>query len=600
MAVAGLDGDTIILTCTYAERDLIMQVPGSRWNKDLQLWHMPLTWAACIQLRSLYGDGLTLTPELTDWAWDVKRTRIDPAMELRDVLWIDHEFPVWSPETAHVIGDVQKQLRDIESGSGLRLKAFQRADVAFNVVCGQNILGSQPGTGKTAVTIRTLQVLARMGLDPYPALIVCPNSLKNTVWGVELAAWSPELSVTVVGGTATARRRQIEELADVTVINYESLRLHTREAGYGTIRLSDRQKERKELNDAGYRTVVCDEAHKMRHSDTALTRSAWAVLHDAEFRFLLTGTPVNDHVGDLWGLLHGIQPDWHPRYTRYLTRYGLIGYNWFGGTEVLGLKPENSAEFRAVTEPAFRRMLKSAVLPQLPPKLPPQIRETLMSPKQAKAYHAMEENLLAILDDGEILSAPSALAQMTRLLQFSSAMAEITETGEVRLKDPSSKVDDLLDLLEEMDEDEPLVVAAVSRQLIELAAERLKAKKIRHGQVTGAFSTIERAKAVSDFQEGRSRVILLTLGAGAEGLTLTRASTMLFMQRSWSPLQNEQATDRVHRIGSEIHDAIRIIYQVTPGSIESRVQELLDVKHHRIEEVLRDGDAARRLLAGAE
>ncbi len=593
MAVAGLDGDTIILSCTYAERDLIMCVPGSRWNKDLQLWHMPLTWAAALQLRGLFGDGLTLTPELTEWAWNEKRTRIDPAMALREQM----ELPDADP--ADVVFHVKQQLEKIEAGSELRLKPFQQADVAFNVLCGQAVLGSQPGTGKTAVTIRTLQVLIRMGLDPLPALIVCPNSLKNTVWAAELERWAPELSVSVVGGAANVRRKQIQELADVTVINYESLRLHTREAGYGTIRLSDKQKARKELNEAGYRTVVCDEAHKLRHADTAMTRSSWAVLHDAEFRFLLTGTPVNDHVGDLWGLLHGILPDWHPRYTRYVSRYALTGFNWFGGMEILGLQPATAAEFRAITEPAFRRMLKSAVLPQLPPKLPPSVRETPMSPKQAKAYRQMEENLLAILDDGEILSAPSALAQMTRLLQFASASAAIDEKGEVQLKNPSSKVDDLIELLDEMDEDEPLVVAAVSRKLIELAAVRLAEKKIRHGLVTGAQSTVERAKAVADFQDGRIRVILMTLGAGAEGLTLTRANTLCFMQRSWSPLVNEQATDRIHRIGSEIHDAIRIIYQVTPGSIESRVQELLDVKSWRIEEVLQDQAATRRLLAGA-
>ncbi len=590
MSVAGLDEDTIILTCSYAERDLVMQIPGSRWDKNLQLWRMPLTWAAALQLRSLFGSALDLTPELQEWAWQVKNTRIDPAMALRELL----ELP--DSSTDEVAFHVKQWLDKIEAGGELQLKPFQQADVAFLVTCGQAILGNQPGSGKSPVTIRTLQVLQRMGLDPYPALIICPNSLKNTVWAKELAAWAPELSVTVVGGTAPARRKQIESATDVTVINYESLRLHTREAGYGTIRLSDKQKARKELNEAGYRTVVCDEAHRLRHADTALTRSSWAVLHDAEFRFLLTGTPVNNHVGDLWGLLHGIQPDWHPRYTRYLTRYGLIGYNWFGGTEILGLKPETASEFRAITEPAFRRMLKSAVLPQLPPKLPPSVRETPMSPKQAKAYQQMEKNLLTVLDDGEILSAPSALAQATRLLQFASSSAMIDEAGEVQLKNPSSKVDDLLDLLGEMDEDEPLVVAAVSRKLIELAAARLTEKKIRHGLVTGAQSTVERAKAVQDFQDGRIRVILMTLGAGAEGLTLTRANVICFMQKAWSPQVNEQAVDRIHRIGSEIHDEIRIIEQVTPNSIEQRVRDILEVKAFRIEEILADEQSLRKIL----
>jgi SNF2 family DNA or RNA helicase len=538
-----------------------------------------------LQLRGLFGSDLEMTEELREWAAELREQRIDPALHLREQL-VSGEF----------LSPVEECLRKIEDGSGLRLKEFQVADVEFLALCGQALLANQPGTGKTAVTIRTLQVLSRMGLEPFPTLIVCPNSLKNTVWAQELARWAPELTLTVVGGTAGARRKQILTETDVTVINYESLRLHTREEGYGTIRLSDKSKERKELNARGFRTVVCDEAHRMRNHDTALTRSAWAVLHEAEYRFLLTGTPVNNHCGDLWGLMHGILPDWHPRYTRYLSRYGLLGYNWFGGTEVLGLRPETAEEFRAITEPTYRRVLKTAVLPQLPPKLPPSIRETPMSPKQAKAYAQMEANLLTVLDDGEILAAPSALAQLTRLLQFAAADAMVDEKGEVQLKSPSSKVDDLLEFLGEMDDDEPLVVAAVSRKLIELAAGKLKEKGVRYGLVTGAVSTVERAKAVADFQDGRSRVILLTLGAGAEGLTLTRASCMLFMQRSWSPLENEQAADRIHRIGSEVHESIRFVYQVTPGTVESRVRDVLEAKEGRIQEIWHDRDALRRLL----
>lgn len=586
MAIAGTEDGRITLICSYSERDLALAIPGARWDKDAQLWRMPLTWASCIQLRGLFGAGLELTEELRDWAWNERENRIEPALGLREQLDAPPDGPV-----AEALDKVEA-----EAGGELKLKPFQRTDVEFLTVCGQAGLFNQPGTGKTAVTIRTLQVLQRMGLDALPALIICPNSLKNTVWAEELRRWAPELSVSVVAGPALTRRRQIQLGADVTIINYEALRLHTREAGYATIRLTDKQKQPKELNERGFRTVVCDEAHRLRHPDTQLTRSAWAVLHDAEFRFLLTGTPVNDHCGDLWGLLHGILPDWHPRYTRYLSRYALTGYNWFGGMEVLGLKPENAEEFRAIAEPVYRRVLKTAVLPQLPAKLPPQVRETPMTPKQAKAYVAMERNLLAVLDDGELIAAPSALAQMTRLLQFASASAEVDADGEVRLKDPSGKVDDLMDLLDEMEEDEPLVVAAVSRQLIELAAKRLAEKKIRHGLVTGAVSPAERAKSVQDFQDGRSRVILLTLGAGAEGLTLTRANTMLFMQRSWSPLQNEQAEDRIHRIGSEIHESVRIIHQVTPGTVEARVRELLDAKEWRIEEVVRDADSLRKML----
>jgi SNF2 family DNA or RNA helicase len=199
---------------------------------------------------------------------------------------------------------------------------------------------------------------------------------------------------------------------------------------------------------------------------------------------------------------------------------------------------------------------------------------------------------------GELLVAPNPLAQLMRLNQLASASASVDEQGIVTLEAPSPKVDDLIDLLEEMG-DEPLVVAAVSRQLIELAAERLKRLNIPHGLVTGAQSGYERAQAVERFQNGKLRVILLTLGAGAEGLTLTRARRMLFMQESYSEIQNAQGRDRIHRIGSEIHDSIQIIVQITPGTVEEKRREIVATKAMRMEEIVRDESTLLQLLGEA-
>jgi len=153
----------------------------------------------------------------------------------------------------------------------------------------------------------------------------------------------------------------------------------------------------------------------------------------------------------------------------------------------------------------------------------------------------------------------------------------------------------MVELLDEMGE-EPLVVAAVSRQLIELAAERLAKLKIPHGLITGAQGSALRAQAVDDFQDGKTRVMLMTIGAGAEGITLTRADTMLFLQRDWSEIKNAQSEDRVHRIGSEIHSCVRIIDQITPGTVEERKVELLKVKQGRMEELVRDEQSLLKLL----
>jgi SNF2 family DNA or RNA helicase len=283
----------------------------------------------------------------------------------------------------------------------------------------------------------------------------------------------------------------------------------------------------------------------------------------------------------------------------------------YGGLTVLGLKPETEPEFRKVTLPLYRRLPKEIILPQLPPKLETIIRHTPMTPKQARAYHQMEKDQLAQLND--TLVAGSQLAVLTRLLQFAAASASVeyvprvikNEDGTeytrqhaiVTLEEPSSKVDDLMELLTEMDQ-EPLVVGAVFSQLINLAAARLKEARISHGLITGAQSGEERAEAVRAFQAGEIRVILLTLGAGAEGITLTRARVSLLMQEDWRPDFNDQFTDRTHRIGSEIHDSVQLIKQITPGTVEERKTLVLKMKDSRIEEVIQDRATFARLLGG--
>jgi SNF2 family DNA or RNA helicase len=521
----------------------------------------------------------------------------------------------------------------------MKLLDFQRPGVAFLVRNKRAILADPPGLGKTAQLIRTLQVLAEMGQNPFPALVVCPNSLKSSTWSFELEKWAPELTVQVVDGSAVKRRKQLASKAMVYVINWESVRLHSRLAGYGTIALSDKDRELKELNEMGLRTVICDEAHRLKDPKSAQTRATWAVLHGAEFRYLATGTPIDKDITQLWALLHGIEPDWTPSKVKYTDRYADVTANYFGGLDIHGIKDTTKDEFFRVVDPLMRRIPKEAALPQLPPKLPDQIRHTPMLPKQRKAYEQMRDHLIANIEG--LLVAPNPLAQVMRLNQLASACAELEpvtrrewrerilftdewyedengrrrrkpqldDNGEivkerylfeypdfdVKLTAPSPKVDDLVDLLEEMDDD-PLVVGAESRQLIELAAERLERLNIPHGLVTGAQSGYERGQAVERFQDGRLRVILLTLGAGAEGLTLTRASRALTMQDSYSSIRNQQFMDRIYRIGSERHDSIQIIKQISPGTVEETKLDILHGKAMQAEELVRDRSTLLRLL----
>jgi SNF2 family DNA or RNA helicase len=246
-------------------------------------------------------------------------------------------------------------------------------------------------------------------------------------------------------------------------------------------------------------------------------------------------------------------------------------------------------------------MLKANVLPWLP-EMMFERRDVEMSTKQAKAYKQMRDNMIAELESGETLVAASVLTQTTRLTQFASSFAELVtdeNTGEPKaiLAEPSCKVDALLDDIKSGDFGEDSVaVCAVSRQLIELLSARLTKEKIEHGLITGAQNEEERQKAVDDFQSGKIKWILFTAQAGGVGITLTAARRLVMLQRPWSLVDHKQAIDRIHRIGSEIHDSVIVMDYVTEGTIEERVLQVLETKADNFEQIVRDKDRLLDLL----
>jgi SNF2 family DNA or RNA helicase len=133
-----------------------------------------------------------------------------------------------------------------------------------------------------------------------------------------------------------------------------------------------------------------------------------------------------------------------------------------------------------------------------------------------------------------------------------------------------------------------VAVCAVSRQLIELLSNAMTKAKIPHGLITGAQTEDERQEAIDDFQSGRIKWILFTAQAGGVGVTLTAARRLVMLQRPWSLVDHKQALDRVHRIGSEIHDSVIITDYVTEGTIEERVIQALETKADNFEQIVRD------------
>ena len=592
-------GKHIVLRAEWRYKELCKSLPGASWSPKEEVWRIPLSWASCLALRSTFKADLEIGPDLTSWASNERAVRVDPSMALRDVENDDE-------------GDAD-------------LFPHQRAGVKYLAIAERALLADEPGLGKTAQAIRTLKKLHDEGKQVFPALIVCPNSLKKN-WEREFTKWWPEVNVQVIRGTAVQRRHQFdlfinpkedEPQPQVAVINWESLRTHSRLAPYGSISLArcpDCGGENpavtvtrcevhpRELNQIEFHSVVADEIHRSKDPKSKQTRALWSATGNARFRYALTGTPIANNVLDLWSILHWISPEEWPSKSKWLDRFVDTMLNAFGGLMVIGVKAQMDAEFHATIDPRMRRMLKARVLPWLP-EIMFQRRDVEMSAKQKKAYEQMRDHMIAELEEStELMTAPSVLTQTLRLLQFASSYATMEvdeETGETKttLAEPSCKIDALMDDIDNGDFGEDSVaVSAVSRQLIDLLSARLTKAGIAHGRITGGQTDEERQQAVDDFQAGKIKWILFTVQAGGVGITLTAARRMVRLQRPWSLVDDKQALDRVHRIGSEIHDSILVTDYVTEGTIEERVVDVLDTKAENFEQVVRDRDKLKDML----
>lgn len=581
-------GEHILITAEWRLKELCKSLPGASWSPSDQVWRVPLSWTTCLALRSTFRNDLVIGPLLAEWAANEVATRINPS----------------------------NAFRELETFEGDEiLFPHQRAGVEFLATAKRALLADEPGLGKTAQAIRALKMLHERGEEIFPVLIVCPNTLKKN-WAREFTKWWPEVPTQVIKGSAVQRKRQFEDPSQVFIINWESLRTHSRLAPYGSVALTrcracGGQDEKisetrcevhlRELNHIDFKAVIADEIHRSKDPKSKQSRALWSASGDSKIRFALTGTPIANNVVDLWSILHWISPkDW-PSKTKWIDRMVDTMLNAFGGMMVIGVKPAMQDEFYKSVNPVMRRMLKKVVLPWLPPVINER-RDVEMSTKQKKAYEQMRDLMIAELGSGDTLTAPSVLTQTIRLLQFASSYATLStneSTGEIKaiLDSPSCKVEALMDDIDNGDfGDDSVAVSAVSKQLINLLSAEMTKKKIPHGLITGDQDEDERQKAIDDFQSGAIKWILFTAQAGGVGITLTAARRLIMLQRPWSLVDHKQVLDRVHRIGSEIHDSIVITDYVTEGTIEERVIQVLETKADNFEQIVRDKDQLLKLL----
>lgn len=542
-------------------------VPGAqaKVHGDPPYWLVPSTLYHGVLLRNVFGEDMT-------YGADVQ----------------EHYAKERYAEARRVRCDRLSDYKDLYD--------FQNTGVARLMLHGGTIIADEPGMGKTVQALTALYALNTLAL---PALVVTTRTMKR-VWEREAARWAGNVKPYVIAGTAAQREKQLAEAKlnprALVIINWDSLRIHSRLAGYGGVSLTDEEKAEKELNKFNFRTVIADEAHRGKDPKSKWTRALWYLGDRATYRWALTGTPIANHYADIWSILRFVCPREFQSRSHFIDRYVvMIQRPW--GPEPLCLREETKGELMWWLDQFMLRRLK-ANTPQLQGIAEPthQRIDIELTPKQRSAYKAMKKESLAMFD-GEILMAPDPLTKVGRLRYIASATPVVEQEqyyddiGTLCIRStvtalvmPSNKVDSMLELF--ADEALPAVVFAQSSKLIDLAAEQAAKKGYRCGKITGDTPDWQRDQIVLDFQAGDLDAVFAT-SAGGEGITLTAGKSMIFLQTPDSLIHYEQMLGRVPRIGST-REQIMAYHLCSDGTNDDSFFQLAVTKTLRKEEVVRD------------
>lgn len=484
------------------------------------------------------------------------------------------------------------------------LYEYQKTGIAFLEEHPRAILGDDMGLGKT------LQLIGLADrLEAKSVLVVCPNSLKLNWWR-EIGKWSPTSTTSVVDSFTGDRKTQLHANARFTIINYEVLHAHT----CGEDKRGSHKTHDSELIRMTWDIVIFDEAHRIKNRDAAMTKAAKLIARRAKRLYHSTGTPITNRASELWALLNMIDPKGYSSYWRFCETYSRMINNGFGWEVIDVIDPTASDYFKTVMlqkdlKKWMIRRTKSEVFPDMPAKIIERIGVTLTG-DQAKVYKAVEQDMLAGLTtsgehigdleayfeehtstEGALIAPPTVLAQITRLRQI--AIDHRLPTGAVSMLQ-GAKVDVLLDILDSL-EGKKVVIFSQFSSAIDALETTLHAKGFTSVKITGDVTGVNRDKAVQDFQTDPTvQLALCTIGAGGVGITLTAASTAIFLDKAWTPALNAQAQDRIHRIGQT--EAVTIIELFAENSVELYIEKLLEKKTAVINDVV-EGDAINRASA---
>ena len=431
------------------------------------------------------------------------------------------------------------------------------------------ILADEMGLGKTLQMLvwLTMAGAERTGEARKPALIICPTSLVDN-WAAEAARFTPWLKVgTMTGADRHARWPEIRKL-DVVVTSYALMRRDI--TLYEPIE---------------FMAVVLDEAQHIKNQSTQNAHAAKRLR--AEHRFVLTGTPIENGVSDLWSIMDFLMPG-------YLGSHESFRANIEQAIAQGGPDGELAQwKLRRKLKPFLLRRMKRDVAKELPPKIE-RIAACALSGDQKRVYAALLEDSRHKIADlvaaqGFQRAKFEILNTLLRLRQVCCHL-DLLKLPDLASKEPSAKMDLFFELLDEaMDAGHRVLVFSQFVSMLTILRRELHRRNLRHCYLDGA--TPERLKIVQEFNRDASiPLFLISLKAGGTGLNLTGADMVIHYDPWWNPAVENQATDRAYRIGQK-----RTVYSVkliAQDSIEERVLALQRKKQKLYNATLADDDSA--------
>lgn len=421
------------------------------------------------------------------------------------------------------------------------------------------ILADDMGLGKT------LQVLAFIVSEKekgqMPSLVVAPTSLVYN-WEAEVQKFSPDIKTLLIHGGVAARDEKLLHIkeVDLVITSYALLR-----------------RDISKYEDIQFRTCIIDEAQNIKNPKTINSKSVKQV--HAQTYFALTGTPIENSLSELWSIFDFLMPGYLFSHSKFQEQFEIPIFKDKETEAILQLK--------RLVSPFILRRMKKDVLKELPEKINSVLYNEMTS-EQAKIYASYiltaKAEFAKLVGDSTILPKNrfAILSLLTRLRQICCHPALFLSdyNGE------SGKLEQAMELIQEaISGQHRILIFSQFTSMLEKLKEKLNNISLDYFYFDGKTPVKERKNIVDSFQAGERSLFLISLKAGGTGLNLTGADMVIHLDPWWNPAVEDQATDRVYRIGQM--NRVQVFKLITKDTIEEKIYALQEKKNAFVKEMIR-------------